>query len=172
LTKEVVIGDDRLLLAGDAAGFVEPFSGEGIYYAIKSGAYAAQAIISALSGTESLSVAYVTRVQDELIREILDLRKMKEFFALVPTHVHRLFMKNDRVWTEFCAALLGKRRATVIRDNAPFAWLWPVIDVVAARMYKRSLKRRVKYEAEYFDEILKRSGAERYSGMLDVEAGF
>jgi geranylgeranyl reductase family protein len=41
------IVSDRVLLVGDAAGFVDPFSGEGIAYAIKSGLIAAEAIGSA-----------------------------------------------------------------------------------------------------------------------------
>ena len=36
---------ERLLLVGDAARVVEPFTGEGIYYALASGALAADAII-------------------------------------------------------------------------------------------------------------------------------
>jgi geranylgeranyl reductase family protein len=40
------IGEDRILLAGDSAGFVDPFTGEGIYYAIRSGQIAAQAILN------------------------------------------------------------------------------------------------------------------------------
>ena len=39
------IAGDRILLAGDSAGFVDPFTGEGIYYAIRSGQIAAQAIL-------------------------------------------------------------------------------------------------------------------------------
>ncbi|WEU40187.1 MAG: geranylgeranyl reductase family protein [Candidatus Odinarchaeum yellowstonii] len=38
-------GRGRILLAGDAAGFVNPFSGEGIRLAVESGVYAAEAII-------------------------------------------------------------------------------------------------------------------------------
>ena len=36
---------ERLLLVGDAARVIEPFTGEGIYYALASGALAADAII-------------------------------------------------------------------------------------------------------------------------------
>lgn len=34
---------DRVILVGDAAGFIDPFTGEGIYYAIRSGQLAALA---------------------------------------------------------------------------------------------------------------------------------
>ncbi len=40
------LGTARCLLAGDAAGLVDPFSGEGIRFAIKSGRLAAEAILA------------------------------------------------------------------------------------------------------------------------------
>ena len=39
---------DRVILCGDAGGFINPVSGEGIYYAMSSGKIAAQVIIKAL----------------------------------------------------------------------------------------------------------------------------
>jgi flavin-dependent dehydrogenase len=39
---------DRLFLIGDAARVVEPFTGEGIYYAMRSGELAARAIVAIL----------------------------------------------------------------------------------------------------------------------------
>lgn len=45
----------RTLLAGDAAGFVSPFEGEGIYYAKRSGEIAAEVISDAISGKIKLA---------------------------------------------------------------------------------------------------------------------
>jgi len=45
----------KMLLAGDAAGFVSPFDGEGIYYARRSGEIAAQVLSGAISGNNDLS---------------------------------------------------------------------------------------------------------------------
>jgi len=44
----------RTLLAGDAAGFVSPFEGEGIYYARRSGEIAAEVISGAISDNIAL----------------------------------------------------------------------------------------------------------------------
>ena len=41
--------ETRVLLAGDAAGFVDPLTGEGIYGAIRSGQAAAEALVKALA---------------------------------------------------------------------------------------------------------------------------
>ncbi len=45
---------DRFLLAGDAAGFVSPFEGEGIFYARRSGEIAAEVLSGAISGNNAL----------------------------------------------------------------------------------------------------------------------
>ena len=46
---------ERILLAGDAAGFVSPFEGEGIYYARRSGEIAAEIISGATEGKKVLA---------------------------------------------------------------------------------------------------------------------
>ncbi len=46
---------DRLLLVGDAARVVEPFTGEGIYYALRSGELAARAISGIVRGKDRQS---------------------------------------------------------------------------------------------------------------------
>lgn len=170
LTRQTVVANQRFILVGDAGGFVEPFSGEGISYAIKSGSAAAEAIIATLAGQESLPDAYQSRVENSLVMEILNLRKMKEYFALFPSHVHRLFEKNARVWAEFCNALYGNAPATVVRDKAPFAFMWPVLDVFASMAYQRFLKRKVTLEPDYFDGILARAQGEPYLGLLNSPA--
>jgi geranylgeranyl reductase family protein len=48
---------DNLFFIGDAARVVEPFTGEGIYYALASGELAAKAIIRLRNGDEPVNVA-------------------------------------------------------------------------------------------------------------------
>lgn len=49
---------ENLLLVGDAAGLVEPFSGEGIYHALKSARLAAEAVLAA-AGKEEVTAGSV-----------------------------------------------------------------------------------------------------------------
>lgn len=44
-TRREPVGTARVLLVGDAAGLADPFSGEGIRFAVKSGRLAAQAVL-------------------------------------------------------------------------------------------------------------------------------
>lgn len=55
----------RVLLAGDAAGLVDPLTGEGIYSAIKSGQAAAAALLACANGDSvSLGAAYAERLSE------------------------------------------------------------------------------------------------------------
>ncbi len=51
-------GAGTVLLAGDAAGLVDPITGEGIAYAMESGQHAAQAVVDALQGGEAALPRY------------------------------------------------------------------------------------------------------------------
>lgn len=51
---------DRVLLTGDAAGFINPFTGEGIQYALQSGRLAAETIIGSFE-TENFSAGSLKR---------------------------------------------------------------------------------------------------------------
>jgi flavin-dependent dehydrogenase len=52
--REPVTESDGMFLAGDAAGFIDPFAGDGISLALQSGTLAAQSIVPFLRGTNSL----------------------------------------------------------------------------------------------------------------------
>jgi flavin-dependent dehydrogenase len=52
--REPETESDGMLLAGDAAGFIDPFAGDGISLALQSGTLAAQSIVPFLRGTCSL----------------------------------------------------------------------------------------------------------------------
>ena len=56
------------ILAGDAAGLVDPLVGEGIYYAIMSGHLAGETIYKALNNISELS-DYKDKIDKELISE-------------------------------------------------------------------------------------------------------
>ena len=64
-------GRGRVLLAGDAAGFVDPITGEGIGYAIESGAAAARAVAEAVAaGTPDSVLGRYRRAAAPIFRAI------------------------------------------------------------------------------------------------------
>jgi len=67
--------DDNKIIVGDAAGLVDPVTGEGIYYAMLSGKYAAESIIEKIKNNSiSLANQYnkkIRMVHKELSRKVL-----------------------------------------------------------------------------------------------------
>jgi len=61
------LGTDRVLFAGDAAGLVNPVTGEGISSAILSGRLAAAAISESLDTGRAASASYARRIEAEVV---------------------------------------------------------------------------------------------------------
>jgi geranylgeranyl reductase family protein len=64
------IASGRALLVGDAAGLVDPFSGDGLYEAFLSAALAANAVLDLLAGRASGLEPYEARVKRALARHL------------------------------------------------------------------------------------------------------
>ena len=75
-----VIGP-RILLAGDAAGFADPFHGEGMASAILSGKLAAQAVVDGLGGRKDTLMWYQRECDRLIVQEMkvaLGMARMRE----------------------------------------------------------------------------------------------
>jgi flavin-dependent dehydrogenase len=72
-------GRGRVLLAGDAGGFVNGFTAEGIYYAMVSGELAARAVLQAGGGPGGLAGAYARACRDEIGAELRDSVAIRRF---------------------------------------------------------------------------------------------
>ncbi|HSH38586.1 MAG TPA: NAD(P)/FAD-dependent oxidoreductase, partial [Chthoniobacterales bacterium] len=78
-------GYPRLFLAGDAARVVEPFTGEGIYYALRSGELAAEAAISLIrTGDEARARHAYAAAHEQLYRGRLWLNRIARAAVLSP----------------------------------------------------------------------------------------
>jgi len=99
----------RALVVGDAAGLTDSLTGEGIYYAIRSGKLAAKACASLLQGQAEALKSYSDQVNEELMTELLEGKKIKHIFNAVPLKIHGFVRENDRAWRAFGKVLRGER---------------------------------------------------------------
>jgi geranylgeranyl reductase family protein len=65
---EKPVRDNKIFLIGDAAGFVDPVTGEGIYYALKSGEMVSKALIEEDNqlSAEEIYLNYIKGIQKEI----------------------------------------------------------------------------------------------------------
>jgi len=76
---------EDLLFIGDAARVVEPFTGEGIYYALRSGELAADAIAKIITGKDQqLALRKFARASAEMYRGRLWINRLARAAVLSP----------------------------------------------------------------------------------------
>lgn len=77
---DLFLGEGNVILAGEAAGFVSPSSGEGISFAIESGIVAAKSVLESLESGETLCDVYQKHSRRILERLTSRIEKAKKIF--------------------------------------------------------------------------------------------
>jgi flavin-dependent dehydrogenase len=99
---------ENLLFIGDAARVVEPFTGEGIYYALRSGELAADAITKIVRGKDRQSaLREFTRACAEMYRGRLWINRLARAAVLWP-RVGSLFVHAAQIQPAILRLLTGK----------------------------------------------------------------
>ncbi|MXX80752.1 MAG: NAD(P)/FAD-dependent oxidoreductase [Chloroflexi bacterium] len=107
----------RVVFVGDAAGLIDPLSGEGIGNAIRSGQLAAEAALELLSGRASDLSAYRDRVEAEIEPELRVARQLQALFHQCPWPYVQLLRRSDRFWTAFCRIVRGESSYTQFQSR-------------------------------------------------------
>lgn len=84
----------RALLVGDAASLVDPFSGEGIFAAIKSGVLAAQHITAGFKTGNLHFANYSTQLQNEFTRDYNYADMLGAVFYRIPTRLLQVYAES------------------------------------------------------------------------------
>ncbi|HTK87536.1 MAG TPA: geranylgeranyl reductase family protein [Nitrospiraceae bacterium] len=85
------------LLVGDAAHLVDPLFGEGIYYAIRSGQMAADAVLGTFSNQNRSLLDYETAVRQEIYPEFHVAARLAQIIYTFPRLCHRLTSRYQDV---------------------------------------------------------------------------
>jgi len=96
-------------LVGDAAGLVDPFSGQGIHTAFLSGRLAAEAVLRFLAGEAEDLSPYQRAVDRRLQPELTASRKLQELFHFAPPPYVAVIRRSERFWRFFCQLIRGER---------------------------------------------------------------
>lgn len=122
----------RLLLAGDAAGFVDPFTGEGIAYAIRSGQLAAAIADEALEA-DDLSESFLARAASRRYAEIHSALRwalvLARLMHAVPSVFVRLLASEPEILRRFLMVAQDK-----LTYRGFCLWLLPRLPLFSARL--------------------------------------
>ena len=103
----------KLFLVGDAARVVEPFTGEGIYYALRSGELAAQALVKIIQGNDAGDpVTEYAEAHAAMYRGRLWVNQLSRAAVLAPRFAS-LFVHLARVQPSILRLLTAK----IVRSN-------------------------------------------------------
>jgi flavin-dependent dehydrogenase len=106
----------RALLAGDAAALVDPFLGEGIYYAIQSGQLAARAILEAVTNGGDL-LSYQTAVFTEIAPELMAAGSLSRHAHRFPWLWFKVLKRRRGVIEHFRKVLTGEENYRSFADR-------------------------------------------------------
>ena len=104
----VASAHENLFFVGDAARVVEPFTGEGIYYALRSGELAAKAVAKIVRGeNRQLALRNFTRAYSGMYRGRLWINRLAREAVLRP-QLGSLFVHAARIRPEIIKFLTAK----------------------------------------------------------------
>lgn len=127
----------RALLAGDAAGLVDASTGEGIYWAVRSGKLAAAAVLELLAGNAQGLEGYERRVDEDLMPELLAARRWVNLYLWAPALCCTLMRHNDPFWQTVCMLFRGDLGYhDVARLLGPLRFLPSLLPVVAGKAHR------------------------------------
>ena len=104
---------NNIILIGDAAGLVDPITGEGLYFAFLSAKYASEAVIDFFASQRNLSQSYLPNVR-RIQNIIIEANRFKRLFFNEVTKPFFLKMVNGKthVVKYFCENLLSHYNLT------------------------------------------------------------
>ena len=123
---------DRVLLTGDAAGFVDPVTGEGITYALLSGQGAARALIKGGFQSKAVEAAYMSELAEGVLEELHWGRLLGALLyrsARVRTYLFRKY--GTQLTQAFADIIVGERTyASLCKKHTGLRRLFRLIKVL------------------------------------------
>jgi len=124
------IARGNTLLVGDAAGLVDPMSGEGIYAAFVSGRLAAETVLAFLNGQAGIATSYEAAVEQELMPDIRAATLLRDAYHYLPGFCFTAMRHSAFLRRSLCRLMLGELTyASFLERAGP---LRPLIGIVAA----------------------------------------
>jgi geranylgeranyl reductase family protein len=103
------ISRNKVLLVGDAAGLADFWTGEGIFYALKSSKIAAQQIIRYFNGANDALEDYGRVIEQQIMPEFRSSYLLSKAFNRISFFAFKLLKDRNYPWDLFCRVMRGDR---------------------------------------------------------------
>ncbi len=118
----------NVLLAGDAAGLVDPLTGDGLSCALLSAGIVSRTVAELLRREQEDTGIYDRRVLEEIGEELFWSRKMLSLLTAFPHFLYRAIDGYDRIWRAFCRVMRGDDSLLIFQKK--FDAVAPVLRMV------------------------------------------
>lgn len=107
-SEEQIVSRGRVLLVGDAAHLIDPLTGEGIYYALRSGMLAAEAILQSKRNGANVSNYYQGAVKSLLFEDLKWALNVSRFIYRFTKLAYQTLKKYPDLGNVYIQVLEGK----------------------------------------------------------------
>ena len=121
------LSSDGILLAGDAAGLVDPFTGEGLFYAFVSGAQAADWIIQNMEETKPDYSAYKLHLMQVVGRDLLISSRLARLVYSLPQAMYGLASRKPDVLKRYAESLSDASGCGYTSFIKSLPWYWQLL---------------------------------------------
>ncbi len=119
---EQKVSQGKVFLVGDAAHLVDPLTGEGIYYALRSGMLAAEAIVQSKKNGGDASAHYQRTVKELLFEDLISAHNVSQFIYRFTQMAYRTLKHYPELGNFYIQVLEGKETyhgfVTRVKDRA------------------------------------------------------
>ncbi len=112
-----IVSKGRVMLVGDAAGLVDPLTGEGLYNAVLSAGLGTEAIEKALKSEKNILSDYDNAVDTVILPQMKIARIFSKALALMPSQLISALHKDENMWQSCCDVLCGNLDYVTIKDR-------------------------------------------------------
>ncbi|GAA4122887.1 geranylgeranyl reductase family protein [Nocardioides fonticola] len=121
-TPDSPLTADRVLAVGDAAGLLEPWTREGISFALRSGRLAGEATAGELEDAAVLRAAYEAALAEELLPEMAAGTRCLRAFERRPGAFHALIGRTGVGWRSFARLASGDTTLARALEHRSARW--------------------------------------------------
>jgi geranylgeranyl reductase family protein len=139
-TPSSPLGRGRVLVCGDAAGLLEPWTREGISFAVRSGTLAGQVLAAALPAGPQADVVgeYTARISTVLVPEMRAGALLLTAFERHPRIMHLLLTRTSLGWRTFARITRGDTGFAQLIRHRPVRWAISLLGVGSAQRMSES----------------------------------